>query len=197
MKITEFVLAILGVSALVLSLIGIPGGNILAILSITLLAFLYFYLAFALFNGIRLRNIFKKESYKGVSAIRIGGTILSGFILSLALIGILFRCMMWPGASVMLIVSTSAILVLATISAIKYLGKKEVFYRNMLIRSIVIGLPVVLLYFNSSAIRNVRYRDNPELLQAIEKAEQDPENKELWRKVDSLKDLRQQKELGK
>lgn len=190
MKKAEIILAVLTLVGILLSVLHIPGGNILAVLTMTILSMVYFCLSFALLNGLGFRGMIKNDNYKAISALRMVGAVLSGIVFSTAIIGILFRWMMWPGAGAMLIVSIPGFLIMLIIVLIKYFTKKELFYRNMLIRIVIIGIPLVVLFVNSSLVRNIRYSDNPELLQAIEEAEQNPEDESLWRKVDSIKGVR-------
>lgn len=190
MKKAEIILAVLTLIGILLSVLHIPGGNILAVLTMTILSMVYFCLSFALLNGLGFRGMIKNDNYKAISALRMVGAVLSGIVFSTAIIGILFRWMMWPGAGAMLIVSIPGFLIMLIIVLIKYFTKKELFYRNMLIRIVIIGIPLVVLFVNSSLVRNIRYSDNPELLQAIEEAEQNPEDESLWRKVDSIKGVR-------
>lgn len=190
MKKAEIILAVLTLIGILLSVLHIPGGNILAVLTMTILSMVYFCLSFALLNGLGFRGMIKNDNYKVISALRMVGAVLSGIVFSTAIIGILFRWMMWPGAGAMLIVSIPGFLIMLIIVLIKYFTKKELFYRNMLIRIVIIGIPLVVLFVNSSLVRNIRYSDNPELLQAIEEAEQNPEDESLWRKVDSIKGVR-------
>ena len=190
MKKAEIILAILALIGILLSVLHIPGGNILTVLTMTILSMVYFCLSFALLNGLGFRGMIKNDNYKAISALRMVGAVLSGIVFSIAIIGILFRWMMWPGAGAMLLVSIPGFLIMLIIVLIKCFTKKELFYRNMLIRIVVIGIPLIILFANSSLVRNIRYSDNPELLQAIEEAEQNPEDVELWRKVDSIKGVR-------
>ena len=190
MKKAEIILAILALIGILLSVLHIPGGNILTVLTMTILSMVYFCLSFALLNGLGFRGMIKNDNYKAISALRMVGAVLSGIVFSIAIIGILFRWMMWPGAGAMLLVSIPGFLIMLIIVLIKYFTKKELFYRNMLIRIVIIGIPLLILFANSSLVRNIRYSDNPELLQAIEEAEQNPEDESLWRKVDSIRGVR-------
>ncbi|RYJ43197.1 hypothetical protein [Flavobacterium beibuense] len=186
MKKAELILAILILTGIVLSVLHLPGGAMLLVLTMPVLSMMYLCLGFALLNGIPLKN----ESYKGLSTMRIVGSVLSGIVFSIALIGILFVWMMWPGASVMLLSSIAGLLIMLIVVLIKYFTKKNLFYRNMLIRIAVIGIPVLLLFADPSLAGKIKYGNNPELIQAIQEAEANPENEELWRKVDSIKGLR-------
>ena len=186
MKKAELILGILILTGIVLSVLHLPGGAVITVFIMPLLSMMYLCLGFALLNSISLKN----ESYKGLSTMRIVGSVLSGIIFSIALIGILFGWMMWPGASVMLLSSIAGLLIMLIVVLIKYFTKKDLFYRNMLIRIAVIGIPVLLLLADPSLAGKIKYGNNPELIQAIQEAEADPENEELWRKVDSIKGLR-------
>ena len=68
MKNIEIILAALGLVGLSLSLLLIPGGNILSILSLGLFSMLYSIFGFAIFNCIRFRNIAGKGAFKGLKA---------------------------------------------------------------------------------------------------------------------------------
>ena len=61
------------------------------ILSLLVLSTLYCYFGFALFNNIRLKEIFKKDRHTEISVLRIIGAVFSGMILSTYVIGILFK----------------------------------------------------------------------------------------------------------
>jgi hypothetical protein len=64
MRNAEIILASLALIGLTLSLLLIPGGNILSVLSLGLLSMLYSIFGFAIFNGIRFRNIASKGALK-------------------------------------------------------------------------------------------------------------------------------------
>jgi len=72
---------ILGVTVLI-SLIFkfalIPGGSFLLVLSLFILSCLYYPLGFALLNQIAFTKILKKDSYKGLTAFKIIGSIGAG-----------------------------------------------------------------------------------------------------------------------
>lgn len=80
-----------------------PGGGILLIISIMVLSSLYSYFGFLLFNGIRLRDIFKKKAYSNATTWAILGAVYMGSAMSVMLLGILFRVQYYPGATVMLL----------------------------------------------------------------------------------------------
>ncbi|MFD2602203.1 GldL-related protein [Flavobacterium suzhouense] len=184
MKITERILLLFAVIGIILSLIPIPGGNMLTILALGLLSVLYFYFGFAFFNGIRARDMFKKSSYAGIKGIRIPGAIFTGMLSSVAVIGILFKVMMWPGASVMLLVGIVPFFVLTLITIVKYFGNKDEYYKRIFLRTIVFGSASVLLYLLPSyTIMDIKYRCCPDYINAVKEADKNPDDVTLQEKV--------------
>lgn len=182
MKQTELVLAAIAIIGLSLSLAGIPGGSVFTIFPLFLLSAIYCYLGFVILNDIRLRNMFKRQSYKGMTALRILGAIGAGIILSTAVVGIMFKWMMWPGASVMLFISIPGFLALALITFIKYSQNGNIIYKKLLIRVGVIGTFVLLLTVFPDMVMACKYRNNPEYLEAVKAVNEDPSNPVLQQK---------------
>lgn len=180
MKLTEKILAALCLLALVLKFMLLPGGSVLFVVAIQLLACIYFVLGFALFNGIRLRNIFKRESYAGISAMRITAAVAMGLALSVACVGITFKVMMWPGAGIMLLEGVFTIVILLSIMIVKYVRGKSRFYRDALIRCGIIGAVTLALYITpSSSLVKWQYRNYPGYIHAYEQYSLDPGNDSL------------------
>lgn len=67
MKKAEIIFVITGFIATFLYLFAIPGMAFVAMASLASLLAIYFYFGFALFNEIRLRNIFWAKNYKHTS----------------------------------------------------------------------------------------------------------------------------------
>ena len=131
-------------------------------------------------NEIRLRNIFKKESYAGKSSWRMIGTILTGLVLSLVVIYSLFKFMRWPFGNEGLRISLYGLIIVLVITIIKLVLSKNKFYRNLLIRLGIIGLFANLLYLTSEeSILEMKYRNYPEYVDAEKKLMKDPMNKKL------------------
>jgi hypothetical protein len=120
MKKIEFIISVFSIIALGLNLFLIPGGAILTILALSALSVFYLYLSFVLFNDINLTKIFRKDSYKGKHPMNFVGAIVSGYVLSMTIIGILFKFQLYPGATFILEVSLAGLLILTIIGAIKY-----------------------------------------------------------------------------
>ncbi len=146
MKKAEIILGIIAIAGIIMRLMAIPGGVILTLISLTVLSTLYYFLSFALLNGIRLRKIFKKESYAEINAQKIIAAILAGFSLSILTMGILFKIQSYPGANLMLIIGLVYIAIVALLSVTYYLRKKSALTKRVLYRSLVIGGLSLLIF---------------------------------------------------
>ena len=91
MKKSEKIFGILFAIAIIFKLALYPGGRIISTVSMTLLACIYFYFGFAFFNNIKLKNVFNRKSYEGISVLRILGSIGTGMVLSTVCLGTLFK----------------------------------------------------------------------------------------------------------
>jgi hypothetical protein len=189
MKLTEKILGLLALIGIILIIATIPGGNTLTILGLGILSMIYCYFGFAFFNGIRARDIFKKSSYAGIKAIRIVGAIAAGMLLSTVVIGIMFKIMMWAGASAMLLIGFLPILIISIISVIKYSGNKDLYYKRILVRAIIFGgVALFLFLLPSDTILKIRYRCCPDYVNAVIAASNDPDNEALQQKAQEEED---------
>lgn len=135
----EKILGVLAVIGIILQLAFIPGAGIVMVLSVTTLALLYYFLGFALFNRIGFKEIFKQESYNGISTQRIIGSIGAGWAISLICLGILFKLQHFPGSKILLIVGLIATLLVLAIALTEYKKTKEEFYIGLFGRIAVIS----------------------------------------------------------
>jgi hypothetical protein len=177
MKKAEIILGIIAFIAMVLNLLLVPGGASVTILSLSVLSMVYMYLSFALFNGIRLRNILKRESYRTISSWRIFGSVGAGFSLSTSIMGILFRFMSWPGAAIMLMMGLATTAVVFVVVLIKYLESNADFYRGIGARLLIYGLLALALFtFPRDKWVAIKFRNHPEYVNAVKAAYADPDN---------------------
>jgi hypothetical protein len=139
MKKIEIIMAILSIIALGMNLLLITHAGIFTVMTFTSLSMIYFYLGFALFNGINLRAIFTKDSYKDISLLRILGAMGAGISLSLTIIGLLFIFQSWPGSSVIVMLGLSGLVIVTIIGVVKYLKNKSKYYPRIFIRVAIIG----------------------------------------------------------
>ncbi len=186
MKKTEIIIVTLSFLALGLNLLLIPGGGLLTVLTFSILSVLYMYFGFALFNDIRLRDIFKKDSYKGISSKRIFGAIGTGFALSAMTAGLMFKFQSWPGADFYLKAGLFGLLIVTVIGLVKYYKNKSDFYTRIFKRVAIFGgLGLVLTLTPKTVFVELKYRNHPEYVDALKKAMTDPGNKELWDNVET------------
>lgn len=185
MKKTEITILTISIIAIGLNFFLVPGGSVLTVFSLGFLATIYFYFGFALFNSIRLRNIFKKESYKDITSQRIIGAIGAGVSLGITAIGILFKLLSWPGASVNLGAGLLGLIIVLIIGTIKYFNTKSTFYLPIFKRAGLFGaLGLVLLLTPKSTFIDIKYRNHINYANALKNSIADPTNEELHRILD-------------
>lgn len=189
MKLTEKILGLFALMGIILIVATIPGGSTFTILGLGLLSMLYFYFGFAFFNGIRARDMFKKSSYKDIKAIRVVGAIAAGMLLSTVVIGIMFKIMMWAGASAMLLIGFLPVLIIGIISVIKYSSNKDSYYKRILLRAVIFGgFALFLFLLPENTILQIRYRCCPDYVNAVIAASNDPDNEALQQKAQKEED---------
>lgn len=189
MKQTEIILSMAILLLMVLRLFfTFPYAALIITLLTVLLSMLYAALSFGLLNQIRFRNLFKKESYKGISIFRIIGTIGTGFVLSLISISILFKFQRWPYGSFNLLIGLISLLAIFPIVAVKYFKHKTRFYKTLLLRiSIISFVGILLFYTKTETLVEMKYRDYPDYVEALKNEIKDPENIELQEITDELR----------
>jgi hypothetical protein len=132
-----------------------------------------------------------------VRATHIIASVATGLAVSVAITGLLFRAMLWPGASVMLIEGIVFVGIITFVAALKYFSSKSDKYRSILVRvAVVFMLSLVFYLFGTDIFVKFKYRNFPEFIQAYEKAEQDPDNEALWQEVDRHDPGRASEEMG-
>lgn len=184
MKKAERIVLYVSIAALLYKIFHGPGSTILVILSLSLLAFIYCYLSFLLFSGIRLRKIFKKSSYKGISARRIIFHVLTGFALGILVNGIIFKIQAWPGASLMLYMGMVGLFPICILLAIDKLILKKG-YASLFIMSRSIGfflLSLVLVLIPFKTWTDWRYSGFPDYAKSLIELHENPQNLELKQK---------------
>ena len=195
MKKTEITILTISIIAIALNFFLVPGGSVLTVFSLGFLATIYFYFGFALFNDIRLRNIFKKASYKDIASPRIVGAIGAGVALAITAIGILFKLLSWPGASLNLGAGLLGLIIVFIIWTIKYFNNKSNFYLPIFKRAGLFGvLGLVLLLTPKSTFIDIKYRNHVNYANALKNSIADPTNEELHRILDEERTKMEQSE---
>lgn len=157
-----YLIAILGI---VLKVLKIPGGNILFVFTLLAVSILYYIFGFLLFNNIKLRHIFKSKSYSHTTLIRTFGAVFAGMVLSLLLVGILFRVQHWPGSEINIQIGWFSGALLLIVSLYKYLKTKDDIYIQVLQRVIVLIIISVIVYIsidNATNNRQIEKQPNTE-----------------------------------
>jgi glucan phosphoethanolaminetransferase (alkaline phosphatase superfamily) len=184
MKKNETILIALALLGLTLNLLSAPGSGIIAVLTISILAFLYFYFGFALFNRIPFRAIFKKESYKEVTTQKALYSVFSGVFLASTLVGILFKIQSWPGARISLGLGLVGLFAMTILLFSNSRKSKTSFHTTLFQRFALIGgIGLILFIIPQTTWTEFKYRDHPNYVEAMKAAMADPENMELWEKV--------------
>lgn len=156
----------------------------LIILSCLFLATLYFFFSYLLLNNIRLRNIFKSESYTNTSVTRIIGAMGAGIALSIIVNGILFKFFNWPFGDQNLIIGLVVLLCVAVVPIIKFITTNALFYRTLLIRFFIVGgIGLVFLLVSSEEFIEMKFKEYPEYVEAEKALLKDPYNETLIQKA--------------
>jgi hypothetical protein len=189
MKKTELIAGIIAVLSIILQALLLPGGNVLTVLSLSVLAILYFYCGLLLFNDIRLRAAFKKISYAGISTSRKIGSIGTGFALATIVIGILFKIQYWPGANVMLMDGFAMLVIVCIVAGFKYPKNKSEYYNRIFKRAAIFGgFGLLLMIVPPYSWSQLKYRNHPAYRDALKNSGEDPTNQSLWDKVKEEKE---------
>ena len=180
MKKTEIGVVIIALISVVLGFLNVPYTHVVKVLSIGVLAMLYYPFGFLLLNGISIGSVFKKESYKGKSALRIIGSAIAGVIYSIGVIGFLFKIQFYPGASVILYAGSIGLLLVLITSTLKFMKGKDLFYLRMIKRTLVIGFVVLVVgVVPYETLVGWRYPNASEYSEALINSLENPGNMEL------------------
>ena len=195
MKRFELIVGIIAIFGIALKFLHIPGSGILTVLTLLILSIFYYVFSFAFFNNIRLRDIFKKVSYKGTNTKRIIGAIGLGFALSTIIIGGLFKLQFWPGAPIVLmtgLVTTAIVLLIALIFYFRNKADTDFFYTGIFKKIAIYGGIGLILYLTpTETLVNIIHGDNPNHAVLFKQTLAEPENLELseWTEQMETKNL--------
>ena len=188
MKKIEFIVGLIAILGIILKIFHIPGNSILTVLVFLTLAMFYYVCSFALFNGIKLRDIFKKVSYKDTNAKRIIGAVGLGWAISLIIIGGLFKLEFLAGADFQLLTGLVTIGLILLIAIIFYFRSKAAYYKRIFKRiAIYGGLGLILYLTPSSVFVDIYYRNNPDYAELFKKVLASPDNLELREQLEQMK----------
>ena len=184
MKLLEKILAILILIVFVLHLILVPFSGALLTIFLLIIALIYYPFGFAFFNNIRLRNIFKKKSYKGISVLHIIGAIVVGMALSVICVGILFKIQGYPMANFLLTDGLISSVIILIIGLIKYLKSKSSYYSFMLNRIAIIGgIGLLFLFISDLTLVKIQFKNHPDYVKAYQEYRTNPKTPESEKKL--------------
>jgi hypothetical protein len=180
MQKAEIIIASISIVVLGLDLMPFQGASFMAIQALMILSMFYFALSFGLLNGIKLKAIFKKESYRNIGSLGIVAAAGTGYFLATTIIGILFKFQNYPGATYILTVGLVGLLVFTIIAAIKYAKNKYKGFFRILIRVIIIGgFGLFLVLIPKTAIVDFKYRNHPKYYNKIKNVYPNSDDKSL------------------
>lgn len=186
MKRIEIWLLAITISAFILKVFSVAGADALMGISLSATAMAYYPFGLFIINSIPLKKVFKRESYRGISFLRGFGSVVTGISLSIVIVGIMFKLLLSPGASVMLSVGLISSALVLSIALYKYLGNfRAMFYRQMLVRMGVFMVFGSILFFTpGTSLVRFFYKDYPDYIKAYEAVESNPDDIELQKKLD-------------
>lgn len=184
MRNTEIILGSTFLAGLVMKFTFTPGGGTLIVVSILSISLIYYFLGFALFNQIPLKTIFKKDSYKGISYLRIFGAVGAGFGISMICNGILFKIQNWPLGLSSLGMGLALTSIVLVIAIFKYIKTRSNFYLPIFKRIAVIGiLGLILFLIPEMAIVKFQFRNHPDYIKVYEQFVNNPKDEMLKQKL--------------
>ena len=154
----------------------LPGASLLIVISLSLLATLYFPAAFYFFCDKKI----KKQN--------LPLSIISGLFLSIISIGILFKIQYWPGANFHLLIGTvTAPIILGVTYFLKKKASDELktYFKNMTVRLVTLSILTILLYLTPTEnLLKIQYREDPELVRLKTLLYANPYNEEYIKEHD-------------
>lgn len=184
MRKIELIIGLSSILSLVLNLLLVPGGGVLTVLTLSIYSMFYFALSFVLLNNIGLKSAFKKESYKGISTVRIIGSVATGIVLSITIIGILFKFQSYPGANLELINGLAGMIIVLIVTQIRYIKTRNKFYIHVFKRLLIVGgFGLILILMPNGKLIDIKYRNHPEYAKALKNVTADPFNKDFQDKL--------------
>ena len=195
MKYAELMLAFLGAMSFGLSLWSQPQLGIFALLCFFLLSILYFFLGFFLMQGIGFADLNDAARKKQLSVGRTLGSAGLGVGMSALVMGIMFQMQLWTGGADTLLMGLAIVGIALTVVIGKWIQGKDPLYRNLMIRlSISIGIGLVFWLVSPFTWQKIKHRNDAELIQALERAEANPEDQAA---MEELIDLQRARQLAK
>lgn len=186
MRKTENILGLTLLAGLIMKFTFMPGVGLIITISVLSIAIMYYFLGFALFNQIQLSKIFNRDSYKGISKLRILGAVGAGIGLSMICNGVLFKVQNWPSGLSSLDLGLGLTSIVFLISVYKFIKTRSRFYILIFKRTAVIGILGLILFFTPDlSIIKLQFRNYPDYINAYEQFANNPKDVTLKQKLDT------------
>ena len=183
MKLTEKILVSLFILSIILGVFHLPGSGFLFIISAGCLTILYLIFSFIVFNDRGFRELLANEKRNKPSNKKLGLAVGVGVVLWLAILGIIVKYFSFPGSTFFMGIGFLACMIMAIV--VKKEKDQDSLLKRMFNRLVFFGgLCLFLLVLPTEIWLNWKYPENPEYVQAVLEARENPDNQALWDKVD-------------
>lgn len=174
-KKVEQVIIIIAIIGVCFRLMNFMGGNIIMILSFGSLSIFYLTFGVLILNNAPDSKNIKKSAF---------GRSITGVVMSVSVIGLLFKMVLWPGANMLLTIGLIGLLSSGLIVYIKYKRTDSSYHKLILKRILYIGILVgSLVSIPTSTWLHMHYPNNPEYVKAELELRENSQDKALQEKV--------------
>jgi len=146
MKYSEVCFASLFIASFVMKKFHVFGSDILIVFASLGLVFLYGLFGFALFNGLKFKQIFASINYGNVKVVNIIVAFIAGISSSLMVFSILFKIQNWPGYYMIMYFSSLPSIIMMMISLIRVVNSNSGLHKRILVRLLILFIINFTLY---------------------------------------------------
>jgi len=134
--------------------------EVFLIISMLLLSMFYVFLGKAMFENLDFKNLFQNTVNQEIDKNRRILSLITGFVLCISILGILFKMLSYPGGTSMLYMGILGSGIIAVMSFVKLENKSDGFYASVMKR--IVPVAVVLLLFIVPSKESWSHFKNPE-----------------------------------
>lgn len=188
MKPIELFLISVFLTGVILKLLLIPFSDYFIVVSMIILAMLYYPLGIFLYNSVGPNKIFKKSSYRSLSANRILASIGIGLALSIVNIGLLFKLYQLPGFNFILTFGLILSVVALVVLVLKRRYLISIFHKNMIRRvSVCFIIGIIVYVIPEIFFVKAFFRDHPSFIKLYEQKLANPDDEKIQRLVEEAR----------
>jgi hypothetical protein len=189
MKKTEKILWSTFIIGLLFKIMHWPGAGILTVLSLALVSILYLYSGIGLFNNLSAKQMFRKKNYQYKKRFNLLFGALLGLVLSILVVGFLFKFMLWPGGNMMLSIGLISLLIIVSIYLVMKNNDmvsiaKSAFFRVALVSFI----SLCLFGIQTDSIVDFYYPNDPRYAEALKQIIHNPNDSAVQENFIKLKE---------